>query len=131
MKIVNVPEENTLRSIGDPPNGIVVIVVTPEGPSFAIDPGWEPTQAGVEVSRVRGMPSPTAETASAVELVAACEGAEELEFVEGAAKFAVTHAAQLYIPELNAEALGVYVEFMGEVRDALLARKEAEAEGGD
>lgn len=68
------PEENTLRSTGEPP-GVVVLAFPGGSPAFAIDRGWEPHTAPPGTTTAdffaEGI-SPLAEAIATDDLVEAC-----------------------------------------------------------
>jgi hypothetical protein len=119
MKIVNVESENTLRSVGNPPNGIVVVVWTEQGPSFAVDPKWEPKKAGVEAVRVHGSPTSDAVPITPAEIVEAADGDEELVAIRSVATFAFIEAVNGCLPAGKIDLIQVYLDFLKETRDAI------------
>lgn len=127
------PAGAMLRSVGDPPNGVITIVVPDGEPaSFAIDGSYEfdlsrSVSGAITIER-KGAPGGVPDSSAPVDvgaLLDACETpVERALLLNGAVaciRSAADHNAQADVP-LLVEYLQSHVDFLALVRDALVER---------
>lgn len=119
------PVEHVLRSVGDPPNGILCVIVPDDVASWAIDGKFQPSVPdGAEGVVIDARASNTGEGLASTpitpdDLVAACEGASEVLAIVQMLGGYLASSLQLSIGGMRFEFLRSHVDLAIATRDAL------------
>lgn len=142
LKITYTEGEGTLRSIGDPPNGIVNLAEDMRGPSvgWVVDPVWQPREQpdGVELSPVRGAAAEEELRDKLTfldldEFVAALQEAGDGQVAWSMMMMAFAERFRIAMRNAHIEPLYLYLDAARELRDLLNERfhEACAPEGGD
>lgn len=128
------PDLGVLRSVGDPPNGILIVCAPQEGATWAVDGSYTPP-TGISGSAVDPQPSddgmgPNSTVVDVDDVAAGCESRTEALGLLEMVGMAAASSFALYAPQLQFEVIGSHCELAVATRDALerhgyLTRDEA------
>lgn len=127
LKLKASPAESVIRSVGDPPNGVLVFANPDGGPTWAVDSAWMPEKMegsgiGVEFHESE---DGIWESQTPVDLEAVLDGAADDETRAVIFMYAVSipqAAAEAHAPKLRWERLDREVAFARRCTDLMLER---------